>query len=45
MIPTSTLSRFGKIVSERFWDSGMTPDQVAERMDVPIKIINACLCK
>ena len=34
-----------KVVCRRFLDSGMTPEQVAERMGVPIKFINACLCK
>ena len=32
-----------KIVCRRFLDSGMTPEQVAERMDVPMKFINACM--
>ncbi|MGN1100225.1 MAG: VOC family protein [Christensenellales bacterium] len=32
-----------KTVCKRFSDSGMTPKQVAERMDVPIKFINACI--
>ena len=32
-----------KVVCKRFLDSGMTPEQVAERMDVPIKFINACM--
>ena len=32
-----------KIVCKRFLNSGMTPEQVAERMDVPIKFINACI--
>ena len=32
-----------KIVCRRFLNSGMTPEQVAERMDVPMKFINACM--
>ena len=32
-----------KVVFKRFLDSGMTPEQVAERMDVPIKFVNACM--
>lgn len=32
-----------KIVCRRFIDSGMTPEQVATRMDVPIKFVNACV--
>ena len=32
-----------KAVCWRFLDSGMTPDQVAVRMDVPVKFVNACL--
>lgn len=31
-----------KVVCKRFLDSGMTPEQVAERMDVPMKFVNAC---
>lgn len=31
------------IVCKRFLDSGMTPEQVAERMDVPMKFVNACM--
>ena len=30
-----------KVVCKRFLDSGMTPEQVAERMDVPMKFVNA----
>ena len=26
-----------------FLDSGMTPEQVAKRMNVPMKFINACM--
>ena len=33
-----------KVVCKRFLDSGMTPEQVAERMDVSIKFVNACMC-
>ena len=32
-----------KIVCKRFLNSGMTPEQVAEHMDVPMKFINACM--
>ena len=32
-----------KMVCKRFLDGGMTPEQVAERMDVPIKFVNACM--
>lgn len=32
-----------KVVCKRFLESGMTPEQVAERMDVPIKFVNACI--
>ena len=32
-----------KVVCKRFLDSGMTPEQVAERMDVPIKFVDACI--
>ena len=32
-----------KTVCRRFLDSGMAPEQVAERMDVPMKFINACM--
>lgn len=32
-----------KAVCRRFLASGMTPDQVAVRMDVPMKFVNACL--
>ena len=32
-----------KAVCKRFLDSGMTPGQVAERMDVPIKFVIACM--
>lgn len=32
-----------KVVCKRFLASGMTPEQVAERMDVPMKFVNACL--
>ena len=30
-----------KVVCKRFLDSKMTPEQAAERMDVPIKFVNA----
>ena len=32
-----------KTVCKRFLDNGMTPEQVAERMDVPMKFVNACM--
>ena len=32
-----------KIVCKRFLDSGMTPEQVVERMDVPMKFVSACM--
>ncbi len=32
-----------KTVCKRFLDSGMTPEQVATRMDVPMKFVNACM--
>ena len=32
-----------KVVCKRFLDSGMTPEQVAERMNVPMKFVNACM--
>ena len=32
-----------KVVCRRFLDSGMTPEQVAERMDVPIEFVNDCI--
>jgi lactoylglutathione lyase len=32
-----------KAVCRRFLDSGMTPQQAAERMDVPVKFINGCM--
>ena len=32
-----------KIVCKRFLNSGMTPKQVSERMDVPMKFVNACM--
>lgn len=32
-----------KTVVHRFLGSGMTPEQVAERMDVPLKLVNACI--
>ena len=31
-----------KAVCKRFLDSGMTPEKVAERMDVPIKFVHGC---
>ena len=32
-----------KVVCKRFLDSGMTPEQVAKRMDVPMKLVSACM--
>ena len=32
-----------KAVCKRFLDRGMTPEQAAERMDVPVKFIKACM--
>lgn len=32
-----------KVVCKRFLDSGMTPEQVADRRDVPMKFVNACM--
>lgn len=32
-----------KVVCKRFLDSGMTPEKVAERMNVPMKFIKACM--
>lgn len=31
-----------KVVCKRFLDSGMTVEEVAKRMDVPVKFVNAC---
>ena len=32
-----------KVVCMRFLDRGMTPEQVAERMDVPMKFVKSCM--
>lgn len=32
-----------KVVCKRFLNSGMTPEQVSERMDVPMKFVKACM--
>lgn len=32
-----------EIVCKRFLNNGLTPEQVAERMDVPMKFVNACM--
>lgn len=32
-----------KAVCRRFLDSGMSPEQTAERMDVPMKFVKSCL--
>ena len=33
-----------KAVCKRFLDGGMTPEQTAKRMDVPMEFITACMC-
>ena len=32
-----------KVVCRRFLDSGMTPDEAAEHMDVSVEFVEACL--
>ena len=32
-----------KVVCRHFWDRGMTPEGVAERMDVPVEFVEACM--
>lgn len=32
-----------KVVCRRFLEGGMTPGQVAQRMDVPMKFVSACM--
>ena len=32
-----------KVVCKRFLESGMSPEEVAKRMDVPMKFVNACM--
>ena len=32
-----------KAVCRKFLDSGMTPEQVAQRMDVPMKFVKGCM--
>ena len=32
-----------KAVRKRFIDSGLTPEQTAQRMDVPMEYINECM--
>ena len=32
-----------KMVCKRFLNNGMTAKQVAERMDVPLEFVNACM--
>lgn len=32
-----------KMVCRRFWNSGMTPEKVAVRMDVPVEFVEACM--
>ena len=46
MTRTGILSKWAKImkvVCKRFIDSGMTPEQTAERMDVPVEYVNECM--
>lgn len=31
-----------KVLCRRFWDSGMTQEQVVERMDIPMKFVSVC---
>ena len=31
------------MVVKRFWDGGMTAEQIAERMDVPLDYVKECL--
>ena len=31
------------VIPKRFLKSGMTPEEVAKRMDVPIKFVNSCM--
>ena len=37
------LKEYMKTVCRRFLESGMNPEQVAQRMDVPIKFVNGCM--
>ena len=32
-----------KMVCRRFWNSGMTPEKAAVRMDVPVEFVEACM--
>lgn len=32
-----------KVVCRHFLDRGMTPEEVAERMDVPLEFIDTCM--
>ena len=34
-----------KFVCRRFLENGMTPEQTASRMDVPLKFVNSCIKK
>ena len=34
-----------KAVCRRFLDGGMTPEEAAERMNVPLKFVRACMGK
>lgn len=41
--PDKHIIEVGKIVCKRFANSGMTNEEIAERMDVPIKMVNVYL--
>lgn len=44
--PDKHIIEFGenmKVVCRRFLDSGMTPEQTAKRMDVPLKFVDSCM--
>ena len=46
MIQINILLKWGenmKVVCKRFLDSGLTPEEVAKRMCVPMKFVNAWL--
>ena len=32
-----------KVVCKRFLNSGMTPEEVAVRMDVPVEFVESCM--
>ena len=44
-IGKSDISFGGNNFEIYFEEDGMTPEQVAERMDVPMKFVNACMRK